>query len=134
MCARPGTYVVDLIGNGMSSRAVVHKGRLRHVMRVGAAGHVVTIVDEQRGSRPRPDARAWIGDREYVPDDARRVRRAVLDRRPARTPMLLAAGDVATVAYLELAPRSTSSTLDLALDRQSADRRAGPRARSPASR
>ena len=33
-CTRPGSYVIDLIGNGMSSRAVVHKVRLRHVMRV----------------------------------------------------------------------------------------------------
>jgi len=35
MCARAGTYVVDLIGNGMSSRAVIHKGRLRQMMRIG---------------------------------------------------------------------------------------------------
>ena len=40
-------------------------------------GHVVTIVDE--AGAPAPDARAWIGDREYTPDEQRRVRRAVLD-------------------------------------------------------
>src|SRR5262249_44828690 len=66
-CARPGSYVIDLIGNGMSSRAVIHKGRLRHVMRVGAAGHVITILDD--AGRPQPGARAWIGDREYIADE-----------------------------------------------------------------
>ncbi|HSD91249.1 MAG TPA: hypothetical protein VLB44_27185, partial [Kofleriaceae bacterium] len=43
MCGRPGTYVVDLIGNGIASRAVVHKGRLRSVSRVGAPGVIVTV-------------------------------------------------------------------------------------------
>ena len=66
MCERAGTYVVDLIGNGMSSRVVVHKGRLAGVTRIGAAGHVIAIVDD--AGTPRPDARAWVGDREYVPD------------------------------------------------------------------
>jgi len=114
-CARPGTYVIDLIGNGTSSRAVVVKGRLRHVMRTGAAGHVITIADE--AGQPRPDARAWIGDREYVADE----RGAVVvpfSTRPSRTPMLLWAGDLATVAYVELVAETTELALTLALDRQ----------------
>lgn len=115
-CARPGTYVIDLIGNGMSSRAVVHKGRLRHAMRIGAAGHVITILDES--ARPRPDARAWIGDREYIPDE----RGAVVvpfSTSPSWTPMLLAAGDLATVAHVELVAEIPELALALALDRQS---------------
>ena len=67
MCKRPGTYVIDLIGNGMSSRAVVHKGRLRHFVRVGAAGHAVTVLDE--AGQPLSVARAWLGDREYKADE-----------------------------------------------------------------
>ena len=114
-CARPGTYVIDLIGNGTSSRAVIHKGRLRHVMRTGAAGHVITMVDE--AGQPRPDACAWIGDREYTADE----RGAVLvpfSTSPSRTPMLLCAGDLATVAYVELVAETTELALTLALDRQ----------------
>ena len=30
---RPGVYVIDLIGNGVSSRAVIRKGKLTHVVR-----------------------------------------------------------------------------------------------------
>ncbi|HEX3763122.1 MAG TPA: hypothetical protein VHW23_30705, partial [Kofleriaceae bacterium] len=114
-CARPGSYVIDLIGNGMSSRAVIHKGRLRHVMRVGAAGHVITILDD--AGRPRPDARAWLGDREYVPDE----RGAVVvpfSTAPARTAMLLAAGDLASVAYVDLVAETAKLALGLVLDRQ----------------
>jgi hypothetical protein len=115
-CARPGTYVIDLIGNGMSSRAVVHKGRLRHAMRVGAAGHVIAIFDET--GRPRPDARAWIGDREYAPDE----RGAIVvpfSTSPGRTAMLLTAGDIASVAHIELVGEAVQLELVLALDRQS---------------
>ncbi|HEY0194284.1 MAG TPA: hypothetical protein VGC42_24380, partial [Kofleriaceae bacterium] len=115
-CRRPGTYVVDLIGNGTASRAVIRKGRLRHTVRTGAAGQVVTILDE--AGLPRPDARAWIGDREYVPDaDAQIV--VPFSTQPGRTPMLLAAGDLATVAQLDVAGEAAQLSLALALDRQS---------------
>src|SRR5207248_3050326 len=49
-CARPGTYVIELIGNGRSSRALVRKGSVRHTVRVGAGGLVVRVLD-------RPNAR-----------------------------------------------------------------------------
>jgi hypothetical protein len=114
-CARPGSYVIDLIGNGMSSRAVIHKGRLRHAMRVGAAGHVIAILDD--AGRPQPGARAWLGDREYAADE----RGAIVvpfSTSPARTAMLLAAGDVASVAYVDLAAETAELALRLMLDHQ----------------
>jgi hypothetical protein len=130
-CARPGSYVIDLIGNGISSRAVIHKGRLRHAMRIGAAGHVITVVDApgELGDagqsdpatgpvQPRRDARVWLGDREYLPDG----RGAVVvpfATSPARTAMLIVAGDIATVSYIELVAESCELALALALDRQS---------------
>jgi len=115
MCARAGTYVIDLIGNGMSSRVVVQKGRLRHLVRIGAAGHVVTIVDE--AGRTRPDARAWIGDREYFPD-ARGAFAVPFSTSPTRTPMLLACGDIATVQQLELTRETYQLAMNLVLDRE----------------
>jgi hypothetical protein len=116
MCARAGTYVIDLIGTGMSSRAVIHKGRLRRMMRVGAAGHVVTIVDE--AGRPRPDARAWIGDREYVPDD-RGAFVVPFSTAPGTQPMLLSCGDVATVHELALDRETYRLAATILLDRES---------------
>ena len=115
MCARAGTYVIDLIGNGMSSRAVITKGRLRHLTRLGAAGHVVTIVDD--AGRPRPDARAWLGDREYVPDE-RGAFVVPFSTAPGKTPVLLFAGDVATVGELVLARETYALATTVLLDRQ----------------
>ena len=116
MCARPGTYVIDLIGNGMSSRAVIHKGRLRQMMRIGAAGHVVTIVDE--AGHPRPDARAWVGDREYTPDD-KGAFVVPFSTSPGRTPILLFCGDIATAADLDLYRETYHLATSVLLDRQS---------------
>lgn len=64
--ARPGTFVIELIGGGKSSRALVRKGSLRYVERLGAAGHAFTVFDEE-GQRV-PTATLWMGGREYRAD------------------------------------------------------------------
>jgi hypothetical protein len=65
--SKPGVYVVELIGNGLSSRAVIRKGALQLLERDGSAGHVLRILDEQ--GRAQPDATLWLGGREYAPDE-----------------------------------------------------------------
>jgi hypothetical protein len=67
----PGTYVVELVGNGISSRAVVHKGWLRAVERTSAAGHRFRVFDE--AGAPVPTAVLWFGGREYLPDASGRI-------------------------------------------------------------
>lgn len=64
--SRPGVYVVDLIGNGLSSRAVIHKGKLQLHERNSAAGHLLQVTDES--GRWLKDASVWFGDREYEAD------------------------------------------------------------------
>jgi hypothetical protein len=61
-----GTYIVDFIGNGKSSRVLIRKGQLFFLERLGAAGHVFTVVDEQ--GRPAPSPRIWMDGREFTPD------------------------------------------------------------------
>ena len=115
MCAPAGTYVVDLIGNGISSRAVIHKGRLRHVARTGAAGTVVAVLDE--AGALLPGARAWIGEREYIADaDGTFV--VPFSTNPGVVPMLLMHGDLAQVESRHVAAESYALALDLVLDRQ----------------
>lgn len=67
MLTEPGTFVVEFVGGGVSSRAVVHKGGLRAVSRLTAAGHAFAVFDEA-GARLR-DAKAWFGGREIVAND-----------------------------------------------------------------
>ena len=64
---RPGVYVVEFVGNGLASRAVIHKGRLRLVERVGAAGHVFRVLDEE--GQLLADASLGIANHLYSADD-----------------------------------------------------------------
>ncbi|NQT91960.1 MAG: hypothetical protein HQ559_04295, partial [Lentisphaerae bacterium] len=63
----PGVYVVELIGNGVSSRAVIRKGRLSFTERIGSAGHVFMVYDN--GGTLLKDAVLWMEGSEYKAED-----------------------------------------------------------------
>ena len=64
MLQEPGTYLVEFVGNGISSRAVIRKGGLRAVDRPNAGGHAVRVYDER--GRHQKEAVIWFGGREYT--------------------------------------------------------------------
>ncbi|MFZ2956601.1 MAG: hypothetical protein WA705_06900 [Candidatus Ozemobacteraceae bacterium] len=64
---RPGVFVIEFLGNGRSSRALIRKGRLTFTERTGAAGHVFTVFDE--AGTVCPKARLWLAGREYDADE-----------------------------------------------------------------
>jgi len=66
LLSQPGTYVIELVGNGLRSRAVIQKGSLHHVETPGAAGHVFTVFDE--AGTKLADASVWLGGRDYAAD------------------------------------------------------------------
>ena len=92
---KPGIYVVELIGNGLSSRAVIQKGRLQTTERQGAAGHVFTVRDE--AGHPLSDASIWFGGKEYPADERGEV---ILpySTKPGTRSMILLHGQLASLA------------------------------------
>ena len=68
---KPGVYVIDFIGNGFSSRAVVHKGSLRHIARSTSLGHVVTVFDEK--NELVTDATIWLDGHEFRPAQSGKI-------------------------------------------------------------
>lgn len=116
-CARPGTYVVELIGNGRASRALIRKGRLRHTLRVGVAGVVIGVRDED-GAVVR-DATLWLGAREIVPrDDGSLI--LPFSTQPRAVTALLVRGEVTTPITVHLPAESVSLSLGARLERESA--------------
>ncbi len=115
-CARPGTYIVDLIGNGKSSRALIRKGGLRHSVRIGAAGPTVRVQDER--GRPLPGARLWLGGREYTPRDDGAIS-IPFSTAPTRAPMLLVHGDIAQQETLTHPAETYQFNAGLHLERES---------------
>ena len=55
----PGLYVVECSGQGVASRVLVRKGRLRATARRDAAGHVFTALDED--GKVVKGAKLWLG-------------------------------------------------------------------------
>ncbi len=63
---QPGLYVVECSASGVSSRAVIRKGRLRVTERRDSAGHVFTALDEKgaavKGARLKVDDTVFEAD------------------------------------------------------------------------
>jgi len=113
--ARPGVYVVDFIGNGKSSRAVIHKGRLRHLERVGAAGHVFQVLDDQ--GRRLPDASLTFGGREYAADERGEIL-VPFSTAPGTRAVVLRHGERASLATFEHAGESYELVTGVLVERE----------------
>ena len=66
-----GLYVVECSGGGVSSRAVVRKGRLRATQRRDAAGHVFAALDED--GRIVKGAKVWLDGTVFEADEGGEV-------------------------------------------------------------
>jgi hypothetical protein len=93
-CSGPGTWVIELIGRGVSSRAIVRKGALQAAWRIGAAGQVVTILDST--GRELPEAVLLLGGREFRRADGDDGIVLPFTAQPGPATALLMHGDAAT--------------------------------------
>ncbi len=62
-----GVYVVELIGNGVSSRALIHVGHLETITRPTAAGHAVMVLNDEGDAVM--NATVWMEGREFRAND-----------------------------------------------------------------
>lgn len=88
MLEQPGLYVIDFIGNGQSSRALVRKGQLKHLVRTTPAGQKFTILDGS-GTQVK-DATLWLAGHEYRADDSGEIL-VPFSTQPGRQPVVLTA-------------------------------------------
>lgn len=61
-----GIFIIELIGNGISSRALIRKGQLSYMSRNSSAGQVLTIFNELQ--EQIKNASIWMDGREYTAD------------------------------------------------------------------
>jgi hypothetical protein len=91
---RPGVFVVEFIGGGKRSRALIRKGQLRCLERVTTAGHVFSVLDES-GAKVS-GASLWLSGREFrAGADGRIVVPFSAD--PKTQPIVLSRGDQAAL-------------------------------------
>ncbi len=112
---KPGTYVVDFIGNGKSSRVLVRKGTLRHLVRSTAAGHEFTVLDEN--NRKLTDATIWLAGHEYTPDKDGTIT-TPFSNRPGRQPIILSHGDFHRLDHFQHDAENYSLSAGIHVDRE----------------
>lgn len=89
-----GVYVIDFIGNGKSSRAVIRKGRLRYLVRSSVAGHIFEVFDEL--NTPAPAASLWLAGHLYTADKEGRIV-TPYSNQPGSQPIVLTSGSFSTL-------------------------------------
>ena len=85
---RAGVYVIDLIGNGRSSRALIRKGRLYYLVQTSPAGQGFTIFDENH--RQVRNASVWLAGHEYLAEKSGLIT-VPFSTSPARQPIVISA-------------------------------------------
>ncbi|MHC4404176.1 MAG: hypothetical protein ACYTG0_31365 [Planctomycetota bacterium] len=113
---KPGVCVVDFIGNGKSSRALVRKGKLRYLMRIGTAGHVFTVLDEK--NRKVPKATLYLGGHEYLAGKDGTIT-VPFSTNPARQPIVLSGGGVCSLDHFQHQAESYALQAGIYVDRES---------------
>jgi len=113
--SRPGTWVVELVAEGLASRAVIHKGRLQHVVRAGAAGHVFRVLDDD--GRPLADAAVWMAGQLYRADAQGDIAVPYSTDGGQRT-IVLVHGERATLASFEHLEESYALAAGVLVDRE----------------
>ncbi|OWK38438.1 hypothetical protein FRUB_07558 [Fimbriiglobus ruber] len=112
---KPGVYVIDFIGAGKSSRALVRKGRLRPVVTTGTAGQVVRVVDD--ASKLVTDATVWLGGQEYKADPDGTIV-VPFTAQPGRHPIVVSRGDFSSLDYLHHQPENYHLSAGIHVDRE----------------
>ena len=113
---KPGVYVVEFIGNGKSSRALVTKGNLRILEKVGPAGHELRIVDGNNAKRPK--ATIWLEGTEYT-QNKEGIIHIPFSNRPGRRDLVLRDGSFCALAQLDHLSESYKLDAAIHLERES---------------
>ncbi len=113
---RRGVYVIEFIGNGKSSRALIRKGRLNHLVRTGAAGHVFTILDES--NKQVDGATIWLSGHEYSAGENGKIT-VPFSQNPGRQPIIITHGAFSSLDFFQHQSENYSLVAGIHIDRES---------------
>ncbi len=112
---KPGVYIVDFIGSGKSSRALVRKGKLRPLASVTPGGLAVSILNEK--NQPVKDATIWLSGKDYAPNDKGMVL-LPFSTEPGRRPIILTQGGLSSLDSIQHPGEDFQFRAGLHIDRE----------------
>ncbi len=110
-----GVYVIDFIGNGKSSRAVIKKGRLRYLVRSSVAGQIFEVFDEL--NKPVKSASLWLAGKLYTADKEGRIITPYTNQ-PGSQPIVLSSGGFSTLERFTQIPEQYTLSAAFHVDRE----------------
>ena len=115
---RRGAWLIELIGGGKSSRALIRKGQWSLVQKIGPGGDLLTVLDEQHASVP--DAVAWFEGRKYSVNEKTGQIQIPFTSEPGSKPIVLAdaKGGFATLTNFEHHKEEYSLSALMHIDRE----------------
>ena len=114
--SKRGTYVIDFIGNGHSSRALIRKGQLRFVVSTTSAGQQFKIFNEL--GKPAKLPTATLGGQKYDADKNQNVI-VPYSTNPGRRSIIISSGDLSTLGSFQHDAENYELRAGILVDRQS---------------
>ncbi len=114
-----GVYVVDFIGGGKSSRALIRKGRLQMIGRTTLAGQRFNVFNES--SAVVLDASIWIAGRQHTADEKGNID-VPFSTRPSRQNAVISQGNFACLQTFDQVAEKFSFDAAFYVDRESLTR------------
>ena len=112
---KPGIYVVDFIGNGRSSRALIRKGGLRHLVHVAPVGQVFTILNDK--NEQIKDATLWLSGHEYVAGEEGTIL-VPFTANAVRQPVVITHGPLSSLDFFQHETENPGLTVGFYVDRE----------------
>jgi len=113
---KPGVYIVDFIGSGKSSRALIRKGKLRPLTAITAGGLEVRVLNEK--NQLVKDASIWLSGKDYPPDE-NGVVLLPFSNEPGRRQIILTQNGASSLDSIQHPGEDFQFTAGLHVDRES---------------
>ncbi|MEM9280921.1 MAG: hypothetical protein AAGA96_03780 [Verrucomicrobiota bacterium] len=115
LAGKRGCWVIEFIGNGISSRALIRKGDLQYLSEVTPFGELVTMLREDN-SRVI-EGSLWLGGKRYDTDEDGYI--LLPFSTLGKAPVVLSDGEMHAFATLNLPQESYALNMGMVLDQES---------------
>ncbi|MGR3319761.1 MAG: hypothetical protein ACUZ8O_14945 [Candidatus Anammoxibacter sp.] len=112
---RPGVYIVEFVGNGKSSRAVIQKGTIKYVENIGSAGHEFALFDED--NHIISNGSIILSGHEYKADKDGRII-VPFTNKPGRQQIILVHDEFASLDYFNHKTENYTFVAGIYVDRE----------------
>lgn len=113
---KAGVYVVDFIGNGISSRALIIKGRLDFIVRTTTAGQMFQVINSKK--EIVKNSELWVGGEHYTSSEDGEIL-VPFSTNAGLTPIVISDGQISTLHQFNHEAEKYSLSAGIALDRES---------------